>query len=164
MASGFWRMDERFSVSGARIVRHQCVSIGRSAQTIFLRFAGSDQRPFLDYCVYIAHQRMVNVKKINRSGWIILILLLFLILLPNSDRVNACATAPAMNRTVEVAEETALIICDAKAGIEHFIRRATFRSDAPDFGFLVPTPSVPELVQEPDSIFVRMEDLMRPQL
>jgi hypothetical protein len=106
---------------------------------------------------------MVNVKNQNSSVLIFLFLFLLLIL-PTNDHVNACAPAPPLNRRVEVAEETALIIWDAKAGVEHFIRRATFRSDAPDFGFLVPTPTIPELVQEPDSVFVRMEDLMRPQV
>lgn len=102
----------------------------------------------------------------NRKDWCIrfswFAFLLTCIFFASGDRSNACAPAPPLNGRVEVAEETALIIWDEKAGVEHFIRRATFRSNTPDFGFLVPTPTVPELEQEQDSIFVRMEDLMKP--
>jgi hypothetical protein len=69
-----------------------------------------------------------------------------------------------MGSIVDVAEESAIIVWDEPHGIEHFIRRATFRSDTPNFGFLVPTPTVPELKEERDDIFVRLEDLMRPEI
>ena len=102
----------------------------------------------------------------NRKHWYIrlsrFVLLLACIFLASGDRSSACAPAPPLNGRVEIAEETALIIWDEEAGIEHFIRRATFRANTPDFGFLVPTPTVPELEPEQDSIFVRMEELMKP--
>lgn len=109
---------------------------------------------------------MVIVNNTSRIGWYIrfshFVLLLTCIFLASGDQSTACAPAPPLNGRVEVAEETALIIWDEKAGMEHFIRRATFRSNTPDFGFLVPTPTVPELEPEQDSIFVRMEELMKP--
>ena len=55
----------------------------------------------------------------------------------------ACAPAPHANDRVYVIEESAVIVWDPATKTEHFIRRATFHGKAGDFGFLVPTPSVP---------------------
>ena len=38
-----------------------------------------------------------------------------------------------------------VILWDAATQTEHFIRRASFKSEAEDFGFLVPTPTQPAL-------------------
>src|SRR5262249_53159001 len=46
----------------------------------------------------------------------------------------------------------------------HFIRRADFQSEAPDFGFLVPSPSQPELAEAPDSVFEILDEATRPQI
>lgn len=56
---------------------------------------------------------------------------------------QACAPAPRPGQFVRIAEESAIIIWDEKTRTQHFIRRATFDTDAPDFGFLVPTPTEP---------------------
>jgi hypothetical protein len=52
-----------------------------------------------------------------------------------------------MNRDedVTITDETALIVWDSASKTEHFIRNANFETTAEDFGFLVPTPSVPTL-------------------
>lgn len=101
----------------------------------------------------------------NLCRILIWVLFIFpLLYFASGDRVSACAPAPPMGSIVDVAEESAIIVWDEPHGIEHFIRRATFRSDTPNFGFLVPTPTVPELKEERDDIFVRLEDLMRPEI
>ena len=74
-----------------------------------------------------------------------------------------CAPAPPQGSIVYVVEESAIILWDAANHIEHFIRRATFQSDAPDFGFLVPTPTKPELAEAPDDAFTMLEEVMRPK-
>jgi hypothetical protein len=56
---------------------------------------------------------------------------------------------------VAIEHEDALIVWDPGKGMEHFIRRARFDTTAKDFGFLVPTPSKPELAEVPDSLFDR---------
>src|SRR5207237_170781 len=61
-----------------------------------------------------------------------------------------------------IAEEEALIIWDPATKTEHFIRRAAFRSTARQFGFLVPTPTKPELSEVDDSIFDTLADVIRP--
>jgi hypothetical protein len=77
---------------------------------------------------------------------------------------GACATAPPPGVTVRIAEESAIIVWDAKAGREHFTRRASFRSTGKDFGFLVPTPSKPELAEVPDSLFDRLDAVTLPKV
>jgi hypothetical protein len=66
---------------------------------------------------------------------------------------DACAVAPPIGEQVRIAEEEALIVWDPATKTEHFIRRAAFQSTTRKFGFLVPTPTTPQLSEVPDSIF-----------
>lgn len=74
----------------------------------------------------------------------------------------ACATAPPPNTTAQIAEESAIILWDDKSKTEHFIRRAAFQATAPDFGFLVPTPTKPELAEVGDEAFSALEEAIDP--
>jgi hypothetical protein len=76
----------------------------------------------------------------------------------------ACAPAPGPGQFVRIAEESAIIIWDEKTRTQHFIRRATFDTEAPDFGFLVPTPTEPSLAEVDDSAFSNLEYLIRPEV
>jgi hypothetical protein len=76
----------------------------------------------------------------------------------------ACAPAPRPGQFVRIAEESAIIIWDEKTRTQHFIRRATFDTDAPDFGFLVPTPTEPALAEVNNSAFTDLEYLIRPKV
>jgi hypothetical protein len=82
----------------------------------------------------------------------------------HSYDADACATAPPESAHVAIAEESAIIVWDEAAKTEHFIRRAAFRSETKDFGFLVPTPSKPELAEASDEAFGRLEDAIRPEI
>src|SRR5947209_2668282 len=88
---------------------------------------------------------------------------LALLVLPTTQ-----ACAPAMRRgeehSVEIAGETALIVWDEKARKQHFIRRASFQAQVPYFGFVVPTPTQPELAEAPDEVFTRLEDWTKPEV
>jgi hypothetical protein len=77
---------------------------------------------------------------------------------------RACATVRPRDQTVEIASETALIVWDEKAKKQHFIRRASFQTKLPYFGFLVPTPTRPELAETPDEVFARLEDWTKPEV
>src|SRR5262245_43952479 len=57
----------------------------------------------------------------------------------------ACCPVGPIGKPVVNADQTVLIIWDAATKTEHFIRRASFKSQADDFGFLIPTPDRPEL-------------------
>ena len=58
-----------------------------------------------------------------------------------------CAPAPPPGYHVSILKEFALIVWEPSAKIEHFIRVADFHTDAPEMGFLVPTPTIPELFE-----------------
>jgi hypothetical protein len=60
---------------------------------------------------------------------------------------------------VAINEESALIVWDAEHKIEHFIRKATFQTTASHFGFLVPTPSRPELAEVEEALFTTLSSM-----
>lgn len=76
----------------------------------------------------------------------------------------SCAPAPPRDRQVAIADETALILWNSERKIEHFIRRGTFQTDADDFGFLVPTPTVPRLTEVDDEVFTTLSKLTEPRV
>ena len=76
----------------------------------------------------------------------------------------ACAPAPMRGEYVEITNETALIVWDKDTKVEHFIRRANFQSTSPDFGFLVPTPSQPELAEADESVFDALAQYTAPKI
>jgi hypothetical protein len=80
------------------------------------------------------------------------------------ETASACAPAPPRNKKVEIADESAIIIWDAKNKTQHFIRRAAFQSDAPDFGFLVPTPSQPTLYESNNKAFEELARITAPRI
>ena len=86
----------------------------------------------------------------------------FLILaIAGGSPVFACAPAPHAGERIDVVEESAVIVWDPATKTQHFIRRATFQGNARDFGFLVPTPTAPQLAAVDDSIFETLLDKIR---
>src|SRR5688572_3283833 len=55
-----------------------------------------------------------------------------------------------------LAREKVLIIHDAARGREHFIREVAFRRADQRFGFVVPTPTLPEVVKVEKTPFSRL--------
>lgn len=76
--------------------------------------------------------------------------------------ICACAPVSRPGESIQIEEESALIIWDAKSKTQHFIRRAQFNAKAKDFGFIVPTPTRPEISEVKASIFGHLEALTRP--
>ncbi len=74
----------------------------------------------------------------------------------------ACAPAPHAGEEIDVVEESAVIVWDPATRTQHFIRRATFRGSARDFGFLVPTPTAPALTAVDDGIFDTLQAKIEP--
>jgi hypothetical protein len=73
---------------------------------------------------------------------------------------RACAFAYEDGRPPpRIHGEEALIVWDATAGIEHFIRSARFGGATRAFAFLVPTPGRPELAEADDRLFRRLAAL-----
>jgi hypothetical protein len=65
---------------------------------------------------------------------------------------------------VDVADEVAVVVFDEATRTEYFIRRATFESTSADFGFLVPTPTLPELVEASPDVFATLAKLTEPKV
>lgn len=70
-----------------------------------------------------------------------------------------CATA-SDGRKVVLSGEQVLIVWDEKTKTQHFVRQAKFDTEAPDFGFVVPTPSVPELAEADETVFGLLADYL----
>src|SRR5262245_16962809 len=67
--------------------------------------------------------------------------------------LEACAPAFRPGVQVRIASESALVLYDSTTKTEHFIRQGTFDTKTPDFGFLVPTPTRPELGEADKALF-----------
>ncbi|MBS1715234.1 MAG: DUF2330 domain-containing protein [Armatimonadetes bacterium] len=52
-----------------------------------------------------------------------------------------------------VSDETSLLVWDEKNKTEHLVRAVSFQSKAKDFGFLIPTPTVPEIKDADAAVF-----------
>lgn len=76
----------------------------------------------------------------------------------------SCYVAPRPGDQVQIAQETAVIVWDAEHKTEHFIRQGTFTTSSRDFGFLVPTPSVPEFSEVDTRLFRDLKTLTAPKV
>lgn len=76
----------------------------------------------------------------------------------------ACCPAPPPGMSVVNADQTIVILWDAATKTEHFIRRASFKSTADDFGFLIPTPTQPELSESGGAAFPYLAELTAPAI
>lgn len=92
--------------------------------------------------------------------------LLLLTALPmQPPTVQACAAAWGRDgRPVAIVDESAIILWDAAQKVQHFIRWARFDASAPDFGFLVPTPTQPQLSEVSAEIFTTLEEWTAPKV
>ena len=57
-----------------------------------------------------------------------------------------------------------IILWDAATKTEHLIRKASFKSDADEFGFLVPTPTQPKLAEAGSAAFPFLFKLTEPEI
>jgi Uncharacterized protein conserved in bacteria (DUF2330) len=76
----------------------------------------------------------------------------------------ACCPAWPPGKPVVNADQTVIMIWDSNAKTQHFIRQASFRSEAEDFGFIVPTPSQPELNESGNETFPYLLEITAPEI
>jgi len=81
-----------------------------------------------------------------------------------SDSSQACCPAPPQGKPVVNADQTVIILWDAANKMQHFIRQASFKSDADDFGFLVPSPTEPTLEESGNEAFPYLLKLTEPEI
>src|SRR5215813_12991995 len=80
-----------------------------------------------------------------------------------SHPAQACCPAPPRGKPVVNADQTVILIWDPATKTEHFIRQATFKSQADDFGFLIPSPAEPELSESGNEAFPFLLKLTEPE-
>jgi hypothetical protein len=78
--------------------------------------------------------------------------------------VPACCPAPPPGIPVVNADQMVIILWDAANKTQHFIRKASFQSAGDDFGFIVPSPSQPELEESGNDAFPYLHDLTAPKV
>lgn len=88
--------------------------------------------------------------------------LIALVILLATWPVWGCAVAPPPGERVDILREDAVIVWNPATKTEHFIRRAQFGTQAKAFGFLVPTPTRPQLTEAPASVFEEMQKAIEP--
>jgi hypothetical protein len=82
----------------------------------------------------------------------------------DSRPADACCPAPRSGQSVVNADQSIVIIWDAATKTQHFIRRASFKSEGDDFGFLVPSPSKPELAESGNEAFPFLQKITEPEI
>lgn len=85
-----------------------------------------------------------------------------LLVIASGSVVLACCAVSRPGRVVVNADQTVLMIWNAKTKTQHFIRQASFKSDASDVGFLVPSPSKPELAETDQAVFETLKRITAP--
>jgi hypothetical protein len=84
-------------------------------------------------------------------------------LVPLIPSAPACCPAPPAGVPVVNADQTVILLWDPASKTEHFIRRASFKSEADDFGFLVPSPTRPDLDESGNDAFPYLQKLTEPE-
>ena len=83
-----------------------------------------------------------------------------------SPAARACCPAPPRGFEVRIADQEILVVWDPATKTEHFVRRAVFsgggEAPAAGFGFLVPTPTRPEVAASNGGAFGLLREETRP--
>ena len=74
----------------------------------------------------------------------------------------ACISLAPQGGSVNVGSESAVIVWNSASLTEHFIRSASFNAIGPDFGFVVPTPTVPTITTADPSAFTYIKQHILP--
>jgi hypothetical protein len=81
-----------------------------------------------------------------------------------SQAVVGCAVAPPPHVAAVNADQTVILIWDAVTKTQHFIRQASFKTESADVGFIVPTPTQPDLQEAGDGAFDLLRTLTAPEV
>lgn len=101
----------------------------------------------------------------SRYLWLAVPIALIAIAGPTAEqRVVGCCPSPPLGKLVVNADQSVILLWDAATRTEHFIRRASFKGDAADFGFMIPSPSKPELAESGNEAFPTLEKLTEPEV
>ncbi len=76
---------------------------------------------------------------------------------------HGCCALAAAGVPVVNADQTVIIWWDKASQTEHFIRKASFRGGGESIGFLVPTPSRPQLEESGNEAFRHLSEITAPK-
>jgi hypothetical protein len=80
----------------------------------------------------------------------------------------ACCPAWRAGAPVRIADQQILVVWDPATRVEHFIREANFAAAPGDrqegFGFLVPSPAVPEIAAAAGTVFEHLNERIKPRV
>ena len=76
---------------------------------------------------------------------------------------DGCCAVSAQGVPVVNADQTVILLWDRERQTEHFIRKASFRSEGDSVGFIVPTPSRPQLEESGNAAFPYLAQITAPQ-
>jgi hypothetical protein len=82
----------------------------------------------------------------------------------DSRQAEGCCAVARSGQPVVNADQSIIMIWDAATQTEHFIRRASFKSEGEDFGFLIPSPSKPELAESGNEAFPTLQKVTEPDV
>jgi hypothetical protein len=99
----------------------------------------------------------------HRHGLVLLLAAACLVAWAGLAPAPACCPVPPSGKPVVNADQTVLLVWDAATKTQHFIRQASFKGKADDFGFLVPTPTRPELSESGNEAFPFLQKLTEPE-
>jgi Uncharacterized protein conserved in bacteria (DUF2330) len=101
----------------------------------------------------------------SRSAWLAVpVAAVVLVPFTGSRPAAGCCPAPPSGKPVVNADQTVILLWDAATRTEHFIRKASFKSEADDFGFLIPSPSKPQLAESGNEAFPVLQKLTEPEV
>src|SRR6476646_1014943 len=100
----------------------------------------------------------------TRIGILLAFFAISCLVLTPEDAAHACCAVSYSGKPVVNADQTVVILWDAASKTQHFIRQASFKSGANDFGFLIPTPAQPELSESGNEAFAFLKRLTAPRI
>lgn len=90
------------------------------------------------------------------------LLLCSLLLWDTTTPCFSCAAVTVVRGSVVNADQSVIMIWDKEKKTQHFIRQANFKTDAKDVGFIVPSPSRPELEESGNEAFTTLKEITAP--
>lgn len=94
-------------------------------------------------------------------------LAIFFVMRDTPECLNACCPAFRAGADFRIADQRILIAWDPQTKIEHFVREAAFKGTSEndsDFGFLVPSPTQPQIEESDASVFSLLDQKIQPRI
>lgn len=105
--------------------------------------------------------------RIKYPIWLIFSFVILVMVRDTPECLNACCPAFRAGTEFRIADQRILIAWDPQTKIEHFVREAAFKGSSEndsDFGFLVPSPTQPQIEESDASVFGLLDQKIQPRI